>query len=45
MGDLVNTIKHEWNPCLRRAGANDTDCAAISRAFIYDGFFFPGERN
>lgn len=37
---IVETVKSEWNTCLRRAGASEKDCAAIGQAFIYDGFFY-----
>ncbi|MDR3490428.1 MAG: HipA domain-containing protein [Gammaproteobacteria bacterium] len=39
--NIVETVRHEWVSCLRRAGVCEKDCITISRAFIYDGFFLP----
>ncbi len=38
--NIVETVKNQWDSSLRRAGVSEKDCAAISSAFIYDGFFY-----
>ncbi|VAW87576.1 hypothetical protein MNBD_GAMMA16-1424 [hydrothermal vent metagenome] len=38
--NMVKTVQSERNNSLRRAGFSERDCAAISSAFIYDGFFY-----
>ncbi|MDX1900381.1 MAG: type II toxin-antitoxin system HipA family toxin [Gammaproteobacteria bacterium] len=42
--NIVNTVKHEWDASLRRAGASEKDCAAIATAFIYEGFFYTARK-
>lgn len=37
---MVETVKGEWDASLRRAGVSEKDCATVSSAFIYDGFFY-----
>jgi len=37
---MVEIVKNQWDSNLRRAGVSEKDCAAISSAFIYDGFFY-----
>jgi serine/threonine-protein kinase HipA len=39
--NTIQTVKKEWDNVLRRTGVSEKDCAAISRAFIYEGFFLP----
>ena len=41
LNHIIETVRSQWEPCLRRAGATTTDCAAIASAFIYEGFFLP----
>lgn len=40
---VVATVRSEWDPCLRRAGVSEKDCAAIASAYIYEGFFFDSQ--
>jgi len=37
---IVETVRSQWRPALRRAGVSETDCEAIARAFLYGGFFY-----
>ena len=37
---IVETIRSQWRPTMRRASVSETDCEAIASAFLYDGFFF-----
>ncbi len=37
---IVETVRSQWRPTMRRAGVSETDCEAIARAFLYDGFFY-----
>jgi len=37
---IVETIRTQWRPAMRRAGVSETDCEAIAGAFLYDGFFY-----
>ena len=43
IGEMVQTIRAEWDACLRRAGTSKADCNAISSAQLYDGFFYRSE--
>lgn len=43
IGEMVQTIRAEWDACLRRAGTSKADCNAISSAQLYDGFFYSSE--
>lgn len=36
---IVETVRHEWYPGLRRAGVSEADCERIRGAFVYDGLF------
>ncbi|HEY4368972.1 MAG TPA: HipA domain-containing protein [Steroidobacteraceae bacterium] len=36
---MVRTVRDEWEPSLRRAGASKKDRDAIAGAFVYEGFF------
>lgn len=37
---VVETVRKEWQPTLRRAGVNAEDSEAIKNAFLYDGLFY-----
>ena len=37
---IVEIVRSEWWPTLRRAGVSVTDCEAIAGAFLYEGFFY-----
>ncbi len=37
---IVETVRNEWRPTMRRAGVSETDCEAIASAFLYEGFFY-----
>ena len=37
---IVETIRSQWRPTMRRESVSETDCEAIASAFLYDGFFF-----
>ena len=36
----VETVRSQWRTVMRHAGVSEADCEAISRAFLYDGFFY-----
>jgi serine/threonine-protein kinase HipA len=38
--DIVQTVRTQWRPEMRRAGVSETDCEAIKRAFLYEGLFY-----
>lgn len=38
--DIVETVRAQWRPTMRRAGVSEGDCDAIARAFLYEGFFY-----
>ncbi len=38
--DVVETVRAQWRPTMRRAGVSEGDCDAIARAFLYEGFFY-----
>ncbi len=40
---IVETVRAEWLPTMRRVGVSETDCEAIANAFLYEGFFYGGE--
>ncbi len=40
MDGIVETIRSQWRPTMRRAGVSEADCEAIASAFLYDGFFY-----
>ncbi len=40
---IVETVRSSWRPTMRRAGASDRDCEAVSKAFLHDGLFFEME--
>lgn len=37
---LVETVRTQWRPALRRAGVDDEDCENVANAFLYPGFFY-----
>ncbi|KZD07380.1 type II toxin-antitoxin system HipA family toxin [Oceanibaculum pacificum] len=37
---ITATVRDEWRPTMRRAGASEADCEAIRSAFVYDGLFY-----
>jgi serine/threonine-protein kinase HipA len=43
IGEMVQTIRADWDACLRRAGASAADCNSVSGARLYDGFFYDSE--
>jgi serine/threonine-protein kinase HipA len=43
ISEIVQTIRTEWDACLRRAGTSEVDCKLISSARLYDGFFYDSE--
>ncbi len=38
---IVETVRSQWRPTMRRAGVSETDCEAIAVAFLYEGLFYP----
>ena len=40
LDNIVETVRNQWWPTMRRAGVSVTDCEAIASAFLYDGFFY-----
>ncbi|MCG8371405.1 MAG: HipA domain-containing protein [Proteobacteria bacterium] len=37
---IVETVRDEWEPALRRAGVGAAECEQLGRAFVYEGLFF-----
>ena len=37
---IVETVRLQWRPTMRRAGVCEVDCEKIAGAFLYDGFFY-----
>jgi serine/threonine-protein kinase HipA len=37
---IVETVRQTWRQIMRRSGVSETDCEAISTAFLYKGFFY-----
>jgi serine/threonine-protein kinase HipA len=37
---IVETVRLQWQPTMRRAGVCEVDCEKIAGAFLYDGFFY-----
>jgi len=38
--NIVETVRLQWRPEMRRAGVSEADCETIADAFLYDGFFY-----
>ncbi len=41
---IVQVVKNEWEPCLRRAGASKKDCLVVASTFLYEGFFYKSNK-
>jgi serine/threonine-protein kinase HipA len=41
---IVETVRLQWRPTMRRAGVCEVDCEKIAGAFLYDGFFYAENR-
>ena len=39
---IVEIVRTEWQPALRRAGVGAPECERLSRAFLYEGLFYDG---
>jgi serine/threonine-protein kinase HipA len=39
LDSIEATVKEQWHPTMRRAGVSEADCVAISRAFLFEGFY------
>lgn len=37
---VVKTVRDGWRTTMRRTQVSETDCDAVARAFVYDGFFY-----
>lgn len=37
---LVDTVRAQWRPTLRRAGVSEQDCDRVASAFLYEGFHY-----
>lgn len=37
---IVDTVRNEWQPTLRRAGVSATECGHLGRAFVHEGLFY-----
>lgn len=37
---IVEIVRNQWRPIMRQASVSETDCEAISTAFLYEGFFY-----
>jgi serine/threonine-protein kinase HipA len=40
---IVESVRHQWQPALRRAGVSEPECERLSHAFAYEGLFYDGE--
>ena len=40
---IVETVRAEWNPTMRRVGVSETDRGTIRNAFVYPGLFHDAE--
>lgn len=40
---VVETVRTEWRPAMRRGGVTEQECERIARAFLHDGLFYSGE--
>lgn len=40
LNGIVETVRSQWRPEMRRSGVSEVDCEAIAGAFLYDGFFY-----
>ena len=40
---MVDTVRNQWQPTLRRAGVNAPECERLSRALVHEGLFCEGE--
>jgi serine/threonine-protein kinase HipA len=40
---IVETVRHAWQPALRRAGLSEADCQRLSPAFLYEGLFYDAD--
>jgi serine/threonine-protein kinase HipA len=38
--NIVETVRSQWWPQMRRAGVSEADCQTIADAFLYEGFFY-----
>jgi serine/threonine-protein kinase HipA len=41
---IIETVRAEWHPAMRRAGVAEQDCERIARAFLYEGLFYNGDQ-
>ena len=41
---VIETVRAEWQPAMRRAGVTEQDCERIARAFLYEGLFHNGDQ-
>jgi hypothetical protein len=39
---IVEIVRTEWQPALRRAGVSSPECERLSRAFLCEGLFYDG---
>jgi len=37
---LVDTVRAQWRPTMRRAGVSEQDCDRVASAFLYEGFHY-----
>jgi hypothetical protein len=37
---ILETVRNEWQPALRRTGVSELECERLSRAFVYEGLFY-----
>jgi serine/threonine-protein kinase HipA len=42
---MIEVVRSEWEPSLRRAGGSDRDCAAVASARLYDGLFIQSQED
>lgn len=38
--NIINIVRSEWQPTMRRYGVTQADCERIENSFLYEGFFY-----
>ena len=40
LSSMIETVRSQWHPVMRRSGVTEQDCERISGALLYDGLFY-----
>ena len=40
LNNIVETVRHSWQPVMQESGVSEIDCRMIESAFLYKGFFY-----